>query len=160
MSLDGAFVPTQWKTAVIRPKAKVTAPKTPADYRHISVLPILSRVVERFIHVVQRFIYPSFDDLAPSTVLVGLRGPKWLTSVQTNDRGEGSHPNNSLKKRARSRSYTVKGAARKNSGGAALEFGVPLIFDVMMMMMIMMMMVVVVVCPKAGSLDLRHLGMR
>src|SRR6218665_36335 len=55
MSLDGAFVPTQWKTAVIRPKAKVAAPKTPADYRPISVLPILSRVVERFI--VQRFIY-------------------------------------------------------------------------------------------------------
>src|SRR6218665_1363041 len=63
MSLDSAFVPTQWKTAVIRPKTKVAAPKTPADYRPISRLPILSRVVERFI--VQHFIYPSLDDLSP-----------------------------------------------------------------------------------------------
>src|SRR6218665_2901876 len=62
MSVDGAFVPTQWKTAVIRPKAKVAAPKTPPDFRPILVLPILSRVVERFI--VQRFIYPSLDDLS------------------------------------------------------------------------------------------------
>ena len=45
MSLDGAFVPSQWKTAVIRPKAKVVAPKTPADYRLILVLPIKPQVV-------------------------------------------------------------------------------------------------------------------
>src|SRR6218665_1371468 len=63
MSLYGAFVSSQRKTSVIRPMAKVAAPKTQADYRPISVLPILSKVVERFI--VQRFIYPSFDYLPP-----------------------------------------------------------------------------------------------
>jgi len=38
-------------------KPKVPSPSTSADYRPISVVPILSRIVERFI--VHAFIYPA-----------------------------------------------------------------------------------------------------
>ena len=62
-SLDCSVVPLQWKTAMIRPKAKVAVPRSPADYRPISVLPVLSRVVGRFI--VRNYLYPSFEELTP-----------------------------------------------------------------------------------------------
>jgi Reverse transcriptase (RNA-dependent DNA polymerase) len=61
LSLNNSHVPLQWLTAVIRPKAKIAAPKTPVDFRPISVLPILSRTVERTI--VRNVLYPTFDTL-------------------------------------------------------------------------------------------------
>ena len=50
----------QWKTAVIRPVAKVRHPVEPLDYRPIYVVPVISRIVQRL--VVQTYIYPAFDD--------------------------------------------------------------------------------------------------
>src|SRR6218665_2988726 len=62
LSLITATVPKQWKTAVIRPvhqKPKVSQPKVPADYRPISIVPVLARMVERL--VVQTYVYPAFQ---------------------------------------------------------------------------------------------------
>jgi len=49
-SLSSSHVPKQWKTAVIHPIPKVPDPTSPSDYRPISVVPILSRLVERVIY--------------------------------------------------------------------------------------------------------------
>src|SRR6218665_1239301 len=51
-------VPRQWKTTIIHPVPKVQNPSTPAEYRPISVVSILSRIVERII--VHSYIYPAF----------------------------------------------------------------------------------------------------
>src|SRR6218665_3091967 len=59
LSLITATVPKQWKTAVIRPVPKVSQPKVPADYRPISIVPVLARMVERL--VVQTYVYPAFQ---------------------------------------------------------------------------------------------------
>src|SRR6218665_3748897 len=45
LSVRLSCVPRQWKTAIIYPVPKVPSPKVPADYRPISVVPILSRMV-------------------------------------------------------------------------------------------------------------------
>ena len=66
-SLDGAIIPTQWKTAIIRPKAKVPPPNSPADFGPISVLPVLSREVDRFL--VRHVLYPSFEAMKPPLLL-------------------------------------------------------------------------------------------
>ena len=50
-------VPTQWKKASITPVPKASNPATPADYRPISITPILSRVLEK--RVVRKYIYPA-----------------------------------------------------------------------------------------------------
>ena len=52
-------MPKQWKTAVIHPIPKVPDPTSPSDYRPISVVPILSRLVEKVI--VRTYIYPAFQ---------------------------------------------------------------------------------------------------
>ena len=39
--------PHQWKEACITPVPKVSAPQLPADYRPISITPILTRIMER-----------------------------------------------------------------------------------------------------------------
>jgi len=52
-------VPSQWKTAVITPVAKVKQLAQPSDFRPISVTPVLSRMLERFI--VKSFIYPAIQ---------------------------------------------------------------------------------------------------
>src|SRR6218665_1635780 len=57
LSVRLSCVPRQWKTAIIYPVPKVPSPKVPADYRPISVVPILSRMVERY--SVQFFHLPS-----------------------------------------------------------------------------------------------------
>ena len=59
LSLATGVVPSQWKTACILPVPKVAAPSSPADYRPISITPILSRLTERI--VVRDYIYPSFQ---------------------------------------------------------------------------------------------------
>src|SRR6218665_2011345 len=56
-SLCCSWVPRQWKTTIIHPAPKVTSPQGPSDYRPISVVPILSRVVKRL--VVHTYLYPS-----------------------------------------------------------------------------------------------------
>jgi len=52
-------IPTQWKTSIILPIPKIQQPVTPIDYQPISITPVLSRLLERFI--VHTFIYPTFN---------------------------------------------------------------------------------------------------
>src|SRR6218665_3260485 len=61
--IDFTIGPTAVETAIIRPKAKIAVPSSPADYRPISVLPVLSQVMERFI--VRNILYPSFEERTP-----------------------------------------------------------------------------------------------
>ena len=56
LSIRDSFVPSQWKMSNITPVPKVRRPATEADYRPISITPILCRVIERL--VVRRFFYP------------------------------------------------------------------------------------------------------
>ena len=55
--LNTFTLPSQWKAAKIKPIPKVPHPQTCADYRPISITPVLSRVLERI--VVSTFLYPS-----------------------------------------------------------------------------------------------------
>ena len=61
LSIATSIVPQQWKMASIKPIPKVATPKLPADYRPISITPVLTRVMERL--VVTQYLYPCF--LAP-----------------------------------------------------------------------------------------------
>ena len=54
---------SQWKEACIRPIAKILSPRQPADFRPISVTPILTRLTERAI--VRSFLYAAFLKPAP-----------------------------------------------------------------------------------------------
>jgi len=65
LSISTGTVPRQWKQAIIRPVPKTPAPTKHADFRPISVTPVLTRLMERT--VVTRFLYPAF--LAPPTTL-------------------------------------------------------------------------------------------
>jgi hypothetical protein len=56
-SLSTSTVPTQWKKAWIQPVPKTSSPKEHADFRPISVTPVLTRIMERTI--VTSFIYPA-----------------------------------------------------------------------------------------------------
>src|SRR6218665_2551857 len=58
LSVLQSCVPRQWKTAIIHSVPKVQNPSTPAEYRPISVVSILSRIVKRII--VHSYIYPAF----------------------------------------------------------------------------------------------------
>jgi len=58
LSLSTSSIPTQWKSASIRPVRKVPAPMQHADFRPISITPVLTRIMERT--VVQHFLYPAF----------------------------------------------------------------------------------------------------
>jgi len=55
LSLSSSTVPVQWKSASILPIPKTTSPQSPADYRPISITPVLSRILERI--VVSHYIY-------------------------------------------------------------------------------------------------------
>jgi hypothetical protein len=57
LSLVTSTVPQQWKQATIRPIPKVNPPKQHADFRPISITPVLTRIMERT--VVHSFIYPA-----------------------------------------------------------------------------------------------------
>ena len=46
LSISQFHVPSQWKTAIIHPIAKVNNPTVPSDFRPISVVPIISRTLE------------------------------------------------------------------------------------------------------------------
>ena len=58
MSLATSVVPRQWKAASILPIPKLSVPLKTADYRPISITPVLTRILERI--VVKDYIYPSF----------------------------------------------------------------------------------------------------
>ena len=53
-SLTSGAVPYQWKTAVITPVPKIATPAQPSDFWPISITPVLSRLLERF--VVRKFL--------------------------------------------------------------------------------------------------------
>ena len=59
LSMSSSVVPNQWKAASITPVPKIMKPLVPADYRPISITPVLSRVMERII--IQDYIYPSLQ---------------------------------------------------------------------------------------------------
>ena len=65
LSLSTGIVPSQWKQAYIQPVPKVPAPTTHADFRPISITPVLTRIFEKII--VRRYIYPAL--LAPPPTL-------------------------------------------------------------------------------------------
>ena len=60
VSLSRSEVPVQWKCSIITPVAKNTRPSCCADFRPISITPILSRLMEKI--VVRNFIYPMFTN--------------------------------------------------------------------------------------------------
>src|SRR6218665_2537963 len=60
LSLNSSTIPEQWRVARIRPVAKTKTPTGPGDFRPISVVPVLSRVLERI--VVSRYIYPALAE--------------------------------------------------------------------------------------------------
>jgi len=64
-SLAAGVAPRQWKTAVVTPVLKVATPTQPSDFRPISITPVLSRSLERF--VVRKYIYPAL--LQPNLTL-------------------------------------------------------------------------------------------
>ena len=64
MSVSSGMVPRQWKQAAIRPIPKVLAPSGHADFRPISITPVLTRLVEKT--VVRSFFYPAFLKPPPS----------------------------------------------------------------------------------------------
>jgi len=65
LSIATSMVPSQWKTAYIRPIPKVPSPSGHTDFRPISITPILTRCMEKI--VVRQFLYPSFRS-PPSTL--------------------------------------------------------------------------------------------
>ena len=56
LSLLQSTVPAQWKISSITPVPKAEQPQTCADYRPISITPILARVMEK--QIVRTFLYP------------------------------------------------------------------------------------------------------
>ena len=61
LSIRNSIVPNQWKAACIIPVPKIANPAKASDFRPISIVPVLSRIMERMI--VRKFIYPSLDCL-------------------------------------------------------------------------------------------------
>src|SRR6218665_1416581 len=57
-SIVQTHFPSQWKTSIFIPIAKIAKPISPADFRPISITPVLSRLLERLI--VHTYIYPIF----------------------------------------------------------------------------------------------------
>jgi len=50
LSLQTGTIPTEWKKSLIVPVPKTSSATTPNDYRPISLLSILSKVLERHIY--------------------------------------------------------------------------------------------------------------
>src|SRR6218665_461668 len=59
-SLNTSTIPEQWRVLRIRPFAKTKTPAGPEGFRPISVIPVLSRVLERI--VVSLYIYPALAE--------------------------------------------------------------------------------------------------
>lgn len=60
MSIRNGIVPRQWKSAFITPIEKNSKPEGPADFRPISLTPILSRTAERLI--IRKYLHPVIQD--------------------------------------------------------------------------------------------------
>ena len=60
LSVNMSYVPLQWKTAVISPIPKIPNPTSPSDFRPISVVPIISRILEKII--VKTHLYPVLEN--------------------------------------------------------------------------------------------------
>ena len=58
LSLCQSWVPSQWKLAIIRPVPKIQDPQQTSEYCPISVLPILSRLIEK---LVVNNLYPALQ---------------------------------------------------------------------------------------------------
>ena len=58
--LATSTVPRQWKNASILPVPKIPSPLNHADFRPISITPVLCRTLERI--VVREFLYPAILD--------------------------------------------------------------------------------------------------
>jgi hypothetical protein len=58
-SLSSGTLPNQWLSAVITPVPKITNPVSLSDFRPISVTPILSRIIEKFI--VNHWLRPAIN---------------------------------------------------------------------------------------------------
>ena len=58
-SITCAMIPQQWKKACITPIPKVAQPAEASDYRHISLTPVLSCMLER--HVIRTYIHPALQ---------------------------------------------------------------------------------------------------
>ena len=78
-SIDSAVVPTQWKRAFITPIPKVANPRIPADYRPISITPVLTRLLEK--HIVRSYIYPHSTDRCDAAATL-LPGPTATAGLQ------------------------------------------------------------------------------
>lgn len=50
-SINSTTVPSQWKISVVLPLAKKADPKTLSDYRPISILNVLSKILERLVYL-------------------------------------------------------------------------------------------------------------
>src|SRR6218665_2320056 len=59
-SLNTSTIPEQWRVARIRPVAKTKTPAGPECFRPISVISVLSRVLEQI--VVSIYIYPALSE--------------------------------------------------------------------------------------------------
>lgn len=55
-SLTESYIPPQWKESKITPIPKISRPVTEADYRPISITPVLCKILEKF--VVHIYYYP------------------------------------------------------------------------------------------------------
>ena len=68
LSLNRTFVPKQWKSSIITPVAKTSKPAQCADFRPISVTPLLSRLMEKI--VISNFLYTAL--INPKSFLFNL----------------------------------------------------------------------------------------
>src|SRR5688572_22759190 len=60
LSLQNFSVPDQWRSSCITPTPKIPCPATEADYRPISIMPVLCRLLEKL--VVRLYIYPTLTN--------------------------------------------------------------------------------------------------
>lgn len=65
MSLESSMIPTSWKKAIVTPIFKAGDPRVPGNYRPISTLPVLSKILEKFVHVQISTYLSDYNLLSP-----------------------------------------------------------------------------------------------
>ena len=68
LSIRNSTVPDQWRSSSITPIAKIPCPASEADYRPISITPVLCRLLEK--SVVRLYIYPVLTDPVENRLFV------------------------------------------------------------------------------------------